>query len=53
MIDSEDVAGTCMYRIKSLGTSLHAFCNAEGDDIELVMWKSNIQMVLPEFMALA
>jgi hypothetical protein len=57
MIDSENVAGTCMDGIKLLGASLHAFCKAEGDDIELVMWKSDIQMaycnlwLLPEWQA--
>ena len=43
MIDSEDVTGTCMDRIKSHGASLHAFRKAEGDDVELIMWKSDIE----------
>jgi len=37
MIDSKDVAGTCMDGIKSLGASLCAFHKVEGDDIELLM----------------
>jgi len=44
MINSEAVAGTCMDGIKSLGASLHAFRMAKGDDVQLVMWKSDIQM---------
>jgi hypothetical protein len=44
MIDDEAVAGTCMDGIKSLGASLCAFRKAEGDDVQLVMWKSDIQM---------
>jgi hypothetical protein len=43
MIDSADVAGTCMDGIKSLGASLRAFRKIHGDDVELVMWKSDIQ----------
>ena len=43
MITSEDVARTCMDGIKSLGASLCAFCKAEGDDVELIMWKSDIE----------
>jgi len=43
MIDSENVAGTCMDNIKSLGASLHAFRKANGGDTELVMWKSDIE----------
>jgi len=44
MISDEAVARTCMDGIKSLGTSLCAFQKAEGDDVQLVMWKSDIQM---------
>jgi hypothetical protein len=33
-----------MDGIKSLGASLRAFRKTEGDDVELVMWKSDIQM---------
>ena len=43
MIDSEDVARTCMDKIKSLGASLCAFCKVEGNDVELIMWKSDIK----------
>jgi hypothetical protein len=43
MIDSKHVAGTCMDNIKSLGASLHAFRKAKGDNIELVMWKLDIE----------
>jgi len=42
MISSEDVAGTCMDGIKSLGASLRAFRKAEGG-AELIMWKSDIE----------
>jgi hypothetical protein len=44
MIDSEDIAGTCMDNIHSFGASLHAFHKVNGDDVKLVMWKSNIEM---------
>jgi hypothetical protein len=43
MIDRDDVAGTCMDGIKSLGASLRAFRREFGDDVELLMWKSDIQ----------
>jgi hypothetical protein len=43
MINREDVAGTCMDSIKSLGASLHTFRKANGEHVELVMWKSNIE----------
>jgi hypothetical protein len=43
MIATEDVAGTCMDTIKSLGASLRAFRKANGDDVQLVMWKSDIE----------
>jgi hypothetical protein len=43
MIESEDVAGMCMDSIKSLRASLCAFRRAEGDVIELIMWKSDIE----------
>jgi len=49
MIDSEDVAGTCMDGIKSLGTSLHAFHKVEGDLVKLIMWKSDIEAVYCNF----
>jgi hypothetical protein len=41
MISRVDVGRTCMDTIKSLGTSLHAFCR-EHPGAELVMWKSDI-----------
>jgi hypothetical protein len=37
MIGSEDVVGTCIDTIKSLGASLRAFRKANRNDIELVM----------------
>ena len=43
MIDSAHVAGTCMDSIKSLGASLRAFRKAKGENVELVMWKSDIE----------
>ena len=43
MIDSEDIAGTCMDNIHSFGASLRAFRKANGDDVKLVMWKSDIE----------
>ena len=49
MIDSEDVAGTCMDGIKSLGASLRAFRKAEGDLVELIMWKSDIEAAYRNF----
>jgi hypothetical protein len=44
MIGSEDVVGTCIDTIKSLGASLRAFRKANRNDIELVMWKSDIEV---------
>ena len=43
MISREDIAGTCMDGIKSLGASLRAFRRKHGDDIELIMHKSDVQ----------
>ena len=43
MISHDDVAGTCMDSIKSLGASLHAFRREHGDQVELVIYKSDIQ----------
>jgi hypothetical protein len=43
MIDRNDIAGTCMDGIKSLGASLRAFRQENGDDIELIMHKSDVQ----------
>src|ERR1700734_1996004 len=51
MIDCDDIAGTCMDGIKSLGASLRAFRRENGDNIELIMHKSDIQgpyLVLPQ-----
>ena len=44
MIDSEDVAGTCMDGIKSLGASLHAF---RCDDGSVFGVKQTIYLRLP------
>ena len=43
MIDSADIAGRCMDGMKSLGTSLRAFRRVHGDNIELIVWKFDIQ----------
>jgi hypothetical protein len=43
MINHDDIAGTCMDGIKSLGASLRAFRKEQGEDIQLVMYKSDIQ----------
>jgi hypothetical protein len=43
MIDKDNVGGTCMDGIKSLGPSLRAFRREFGDNVELLMWKSDIQ----------
>ena len=43
MISHDDVAGTCMDGIKSLGASLRTFRREHGDQVELVIYKSNIQ----------
>ena len=45
MIDHYDIAGTCMDGIKSLGASLHAFHHENGDNIKLIMHKSDVQGV--------
>ena len=42
MILREDVAGTCMDGIRSLGTALLRFWEEYGDDVELVIYKSDI-----------
>ena len=42
MILREDVAGTCMDRIRLLGTTLLWFWWEFGDNIELIMYKSDI-----------
>ena len=42
MISRDDIAGTCMDGIKSLGASLRAFRRDNGDDIELVIHKSDV-----------
>ena len=49
MILREDVAGTCMDGIRSLGTVLLCFWEEYGDDIELVIYKSNISHVYWNF----
>lgn len=43
MINHEDIAGTCMDGIKSLRASLRAFQKEQGEDIQLVMYKCDIQ----------
>ena len=43
MIDSENVASTCMDSTESLRTSLHAFHKAKRDNTDLMMWKSDIE----------
>ena len=42
MICRNDIAGTCMDGIKELGASLRAFRREYGNDVELVVWKSDI-----------
>ena len=42
MISREDVAGTRMDGIRSLGTALLRFREEHGDDVELVIYKSDI-----------
>ena len=43
MINHDDIAGTCMDGIKSLGASLHAFCREHGNHLQLVIYMSDIQ----------
>ena len=43
MIDRDDIAGTCMDGIKSLGASLRAFRREHGDHLQLIIYKSDIQ----------
>ena len=43
MIDRDDIAGTCMDGIKSLGASLRAYRRKHGDHVQLIMHKSDIQ----------
>jgi len=43
MINHDDIAGTCMDGIKSLGASLRAFRREHGDHVQLIMHKSDIQ----------
>jgi len=43
MIDCDDIAGTCMDGIKSLGASLRAYRRKHGDHVQLIMHKSDIQ----------
>lgn len=43
MINRDDIAGTCMDGIKSLGASLRAFRREHGDHLQLVVYKSDIQ----------
>lgn len=42
MILRENVAGTCMDRIRLLGTVLLQFHQEFGDDIKLIIYKSDI-----------
>ena len=49
MILREDVAGTCMDGIRSPGTALLWFQEEYGDDIELVIYKSDISHVYRNF----
>jgi hypothetical protein len=42
MISREDIAGTCMDGIKSLGASLRAFHHEYRDEVELVIHKSDV-----------
>jgi hypothetical protein len=43
MISHDDIAGTCMDGIKSLGASLRAFRKEHGDHVQLIIYKSDIQ----------
>ena len=43
MLSHDNVARMCMDSIKSLGASLRAFCREQGDQVELVIYKSDIQ----------
>jgi hypothetical protein len=43
MINRDDIAGTCMDGIKSLGASLRAFRREHGEHVQLIMHKSDIQ----------
>jgi len=45
MIDQNDIARTCTDGIKSLGASLRAFRQENGDNIKLIMHKSDVQGV--------
>ena len=49
MIPKEEVAGTHMDRIRSLGTALLHFHLEHGDDVELVVYKSNISHAYHNF----
>ena len=49
MISREDVARTCMDGIRSLGTVLLCFWQEYGDNIELVIYKSNISHAYHNF----
>jgi hypothetical protein len=42
MISHDNIAGTCMDRIKELGVSLRAYQEENGSDMQLIIWKSNI-----------
>jgi len=43
MIDCDNIAGTCMGGIKSLGASLRTYHRRHGDHVQLIMHKSDIQ----------
>jgi hypothetical protein len=42
MISRGDVTGTCMDGIKEFGASLLAYRREHGDDVQLIIWKSDI-----------
>ena len=43
MISHDNIAGTCMDGIKSLGASLRAYRREHGDQVQFVIYKSDIQ----------
>ena len=49
MILREDVAGTCMDGIRSLRTALLRYREEHGDDVELVIYKSDISHAYRNF----
>ena len=49
MILREDVAGTCMDGIRSLRTALLHFWEEHGDDVELIIYKSDISHAYRNF----